>query len=127
MVAFEIGIVVGVLIILLAPFISNPITSNSRAPMLVYAFLFGMVALCLSQGAGKWLVSFPIRWLGRVSYSGYLWHFAILAILMTLNERAGNQPIRNQRPGSRLALFFSFLCYASWYDRRFVRYNVSAC
>jgi exopolysaccharide production protein ExoZ len=48
-------------------------------PMLVYAALFGAIAFCLSQHAGRWLVDMPlIGHLGRISYSVYFIHFALL-------------------------------------------------
>lgn len=43
-----------------------------------YGILFGVFAFCLSQGVGKWFVNLPIRYLGKISFSAYLWHFAFL-------------------------------------------------
>jgi peptidoglycan/LPS O-acetylase OafA/YrhL len=47
----------------------------------VYAGCFGVLALCLGAGAGAFMVNPAIVWLGRISYSGYLWHFAVLKAL----------------------------------------------
>lgn len=49
-----------------------------------YGLCFGVFAFCLAQGTAKWLVNAPIRYLGMVSFSAYLWHFAILGSLMAL-------------------------------------------
>lgn len=103
MVTFEVGAAIGVALILLAPFVSIP-----RQPLLVYALMFGAVALCLSQGAGRWLIGFPIRWLGTISYSGYLWHFAILGILSALQERVGINPFGINDPVHSWPYFLFF-------------------
>lgn len=44
----------------------------------VYGICFGVIAFCLAEGAGMWLVNAPIRFLGKVSFSAYLIHFAVL-------------------------------------------------
>src|SRR5262249_22821127 len=46
----------------------------------------------LAQGAGRWLVTGAIRALGIVSYSGYLWHFAIIELLDRAKDKFGINP-----------------------------------
>jgi len=45
----------------------------------LFALAFGLLALSLAKGAGGWIVNPIIVYIGRVSYSAYFWHFAILA------------------------------------------------
>ena len=51
-----------------------------------YGICFGIFAFSLSDGAAKWFVNTPIRYLGKVSFSAYLWHFAVLGILSKLSS-----------------------------------------
>ena len=69
----------------------------------LYAICFGVFAFCAGSGASKWLVSAPIRYIGKVSFSAYLWHFAILASIESI-AAVGLYPF--QSAGSRGALFF---------------------
>lgn len=97
----ESGAAVSAFLILLAPFILVPY------PHLVYSLLFGALTLCLSQGAGRWLICLPIRWLGKISFSGYLWHFAILALLPALYQRTGINLVTGN-PTHSWAYFLAF-------------------
>ena len=45
---------------------------------------FGALVFCLARGAGGWLVNGLICHVGKVSYSAYLWHFAVVGILANL-------------------------------------------
>ncbi len=69
----------------------------------LYAICFGAFAFSAGSGASKLLVSAPIRYLGKVSFSAYLWHFAILASLDSI-AAAGLYPFQNA--GSHGVLFF---------------------
>ncbi|WP_394559590.1 acyltransferase family protein [Aquipseudomonas alcaligenes] len=51
----------------------------------IYGACFGVIAYCLSQGAARWLVNLPICYLGRVSFSAYLWHFAVIGVVGKLS------------------------------------------
>lgn len=44
----------------------------------MYGICFGIFTFCLAEKAGFWLVNAPIRFLGKVSFSAYLIHFAVL-------------------------------------------------
>lgn len=55
-----------------------PISRFGVSSYSAYGLCFGVFAYCLADGAGRWLVNAPIRYLGKISYSAYLWHFAIL-------------------------------------------------
>jgi peptidoglycan/LPS O-acetylase OafA/YrhL len=50
-------------------------------PDFVYSIAFGLIAFCLAQGVGGLLVNAPIRYIGKVSYSAYFWHFVVLEII----------------------------------------------
>lgn len=69
----------------------------------LYAICFGGFALGLAGGASQLLVSAPIRYLGKISFSAYLWHFAILASIDAI-ARHGLSPF--QATGSHGFLFF---------------------
>ena len=69
----------------------------------LYAICFGAFAFSAGSGASKWLVNAPIRYLGKVSFSAYLWHFAIMASLDSI-AAAGLYPFHNA--GSHGALLF---------------------
>lgn len=69
----------------------------------LYAICFGGFALGLAGGASKLLVSAPIRYLGKISFSAYLWHFAILASIGAI-ARHGLYPF--PATGSHGLLFF---------------------
>jgi peptidoglycan/LPS O-acetylase OafA/YrhL len=57
-----------------------------------YALCFGLFAFCLAEGAANWLVNVPIRYLGKVSFSAYLWHFAVLGSISAL-AKGGVDPL----------------------------------
>jgi exopolysaccharide production protein ExoZ len=58
------------------PFVQVPMTSICS----IYAAVFAAIAVGLARGAGQWLVNSPICWLGKISFSAYLWHFAALSV-----------------------------------------------
>jgi exopolysaccharide production protein ExoZ len=58
---------------------------------LPYTLAFGMFVFALANGAGKPLMARPLRFIGRISYSAYLWHFALLAGVAWL-LRHGSDP-----------------------------------
>jgi peptidoglycan/LPS O-acetylase OafA/YrhL len=55
---------------------------------IAYAACFAVFAVAARNGAGL-AVNPPIEWLGVVSYSGYLWHFAVLKALTSAPRWTG--------------------------------------
>lgn len=55
-----------------------PVRSFGISLYTAYGLCFGVFAFCLSEGAAKWLVNPFIRYLGKISFSAYLWHFAVI-------------------------------------------------
>ena len=51
-----------------------------------YALCFGVLTYCLGSGAGGLLVNSVICHIGKISYSCYLWHFAVLKLLKKAPE-----------------------------------------
>jgi peptidoglycan/LPS O-acetylase OafA/YrhL len=100
----EIGLVLSIGLILLITILPIPRLQS----LLSYSLLFGSTALCLTQGAGSWLLLRPVRALGTVSYSGYLWHFAILGVLAALYHRAGFNPFGIDDPSCGWPYFLLF-------------------
>ncbi len=72
-----------------------------------YGLCFGVFAFCLSDGAAKFLVNAPIRYLGKVSFSAYLWHFAVLGSL-TLLAKDGVDPFGLKTAAHGFAFFCGF-------------------
>jgi peptidoglycan/LPS O-acetylase OafA/YrhL len=68
----------------------------------MYGICFGIFTFCLAEKAGSWLVNAPIRLLGKVSFSAYLIHFAVL------HSGLGISFIRNffDKNNSEGAMFF---------------------
>jgi peptidoglycan/LPS O-acetylase OafA/YrhL len=50
-------------------------------PPISYSMVFGVVAFCLAEGAGRFLVNAVVSHIGKVSYSAYFWHFAVLELI----------------------------------------------
>lgn len=72
-----------------------------------YGWCFGVFAFCLGDGAGKWLANGPVRRLGRISFSAYLWHFAILGAMVRL-ARGGFDPLELLSEPKGFAFFAFF-------------------
>lgn len=74
--AVNLWLVLSVALIILLPF--PPLSAVPLNGHLKYALCFALFAFCLGRQAGGYLVNWPIRQLGKISYSCYLWQFAIL-------------------------------------------------
>jgi peptidoglycan/LPS O-acetylase OafA/YrhL len=74
--ALWIGLVLSLTLIILMPFLRVP-----GPPHINYALCFGALTFCLGRGAGGWLVNRFVCYLGKISYSAYLWHFVVVIIL----------------------------------------------
>lgn len=71
-----------------------------------YGLCFGLFTFCLADGATKFLVNSPICYLGKVSFSAYIWHLSVLSFL-NLSAKAGVDPfdLKTSTHG------FAFLCW----------------
>jgi peptidoglycan/LPS O-acetylase OafA/YrhL len=58
-------------------------------PPISYSLAFGAVAFCLAEGVGLFLVNAVIVHIGKVSYSAYFWHFAMLELIGLLASSFG--------------------------------------
>jgi len=72
-----------------------------------YGLCFGLFAFCLAEGAANWLVNAQIRYLGKISFSAYLWHFAVLGSLGWL-AAAGFNPMKVMAHSRGLLFFCEF-------------------
>ncbi len=86
----QIGLVGAILLIAALPFLQTYLLGRIHwllyflllgYPLLIYSLAFGLVAFCLAQGVGSLLINAPIRYIGKVSYSAYFWHFAVLELV----------------------------------------------
>jgi peptidoglycan/LPS O-acetylase OafA/YrhL len=75
------ALVISALSMTLLPFVWLPGPQHIK-----YALCFGALAFCLGRGVGGFLINWPIRQLGKISYSAYLWHFAILGLFTQATE-----------------------------------------
>jgi peptidoglycan/LPS O-acetylase OafA/YrhL len=76
-----------------------------------FGMCFSIFAYCLADGAANWLGNPPIRYLGKVSFSAYLWHFAVLGSLAKLTK-SGFDPLMlaaGPHGFSFFCVFFPFL------------------
>src|ERR1700674_2488257 len=88
------GLVASVALMVMLPFTSITFRSfpayvymallNFELQM-IYALAFGLFTFCLAQRPGSLLVNPAIRYIGKVSYSAYFWHFAVIVV----SQRAG--------------------------------------
>jgi len=72
-----------------------------------YGLCFGAFAFCLADGAVKCLVNAPIRYLGKVSFSAYLWHFVVLLSLNSL-VKGGVDPFGMKTANHGFVFFCGF-------------------
>jgi peptidoglycan/LPS O-acetylase OafA/YrhL len=53
------------------------------------ALVPALAAVAFIIGESSWLSAAPLRWLGRVSYAWYLWHWPLVGLGETLDPRIG--------------------------------------
>lgn len=85
--AVSFGLALSAAAIIMLPFL--PLRLIPLNGHLKYALCFAFFAFYLGRGGGRYLVNWPIRQLGKISYSSYLWQFAVLKWLEPLRELAG--------------------------------------
>jgi peptidoglycan/LPS O-acetylase OafA/YrhL len=54
----------------------------------LYGAAFALLALCLYRQPYRWLVNAPLRHIGKISFSGYLTHFAMLQVARKVLAKA---------------------------------------
>ncbi len=86
-----------------------PIRQFGITSFTAYGLCFGTLAFCLSQGAGAWLVNAPVRYLGKISFSAYLWHFAVLGTIGYSFH--GFTPLQHMTDGRGPLLFLQIFAY----------------
>jgi len=93
------------------------------APVLV-SFGFGCLLTVGWRSGGalsRWLRFTPLPWMGKVSYSTYLWHFPIIGCLGALQQRAVKTPGLDRwldAPGTFILVAFILVYLVSWISYR---------
>lgn len=77
---------------------------------LFYGLCFGVFAYCLANGAARWLINAPVRYLGQISFSAYLWHFAVIESSQKLNI-SGLSPLDFFTTSRGLVFFIEYLIF----------------
>lgn len=72
-----------------------------------YGVCFCIFAFCLASGAVEFMVNKSIRHLGKISFSAYLWHFAIIGIIKNL-AKGGFDPLKLLSDSHGFVFFLSF-------------------
>ena len=110
------GLAVSLAAMVAIPFVATALhrylTHTTYVLPMVYAVPFALCTWCLAKGGGGLLVNPAIRYVGKVSYSAYFWHFAVLGLLAySVRVRAGGAGLgctsrRSSAPRSRSASEF---------------------
>lgn len=64
-----------------------PQTLDDERAVFIYGLAFGLITLCLYRQPYRWLVTVPLRHIGKISFSGYLVHFFMLQVARKLLAR----------------------------------------
>jgi exopolysaccharide production protein ExoZ len=79
------GLVLSIIAMAAIPFVAMTLLSRVTFVMYFmstgYVLVFALAVFCLGQGAGRMLVNAPARYVGKVSYSAYFWHFPALGLV----------------------------------------------
>ena len=79
------GLVVSIFTMVAIPFaaetLRGELTHTGYVLPMVYAVPFALCTWCLAKGGGGLLVNPAIRYVGKVSYSAYFWHFPALGLV----------------------------------------------
>jgi peptidoglycan/LPS O-acetylase OafA/YrhL len=83
--ALRAGLVVSVAVMVAIPFLADALRVELAHTIyvlpMVYALPFALCTWCLAKGGGGLLVNRVTRYIGKVSYSAYFWHFPALGLL----------------------------------------------
>lgn len=96
--------VLAMIFLALKPDLASKFYLNSYT---AYGLCFCVFSFCHADGAAKWLVNAPIRFLGKISFSAYLWHFAILGV-MAHSAKSGFDPLNIMGEPKGLGFFLWF-------------------
>ena len=82
--ALRAGLATSVVAIVALPFIATALRGyllhTTYVLPMVYALPFALCTWCLAKGGGRLMVNRVIRYVGKVSYSAYFWHFPVLGL-----------------------------------------------
>jgi len=74
-------LVISLVAMLLLSIVPFSVSRTGNSLYVIYAILFAIFSFCLANGALTILVNRYICYLGKVSFSAYLWHFAIISYI----------------------------------------------
>jgi peptidoglycan/LPS O-acetylase OafA/YrhL len=83
------GVYTSVLVIMILPYVGTRLMVPDH---ITYGFCFGLLAFCLACGARTFVVNRFSCFIGKVSFSCYLWHFAVLYVFCDRLAPAGINP-----------------------------------
>ncbi len=100
------GAYLSVATLAILPFITLPFNLPGHFR---YGLCFGLLAFCLACGAQTFITNKIICYIGKVSFSCYLWHFAILDIFSDHLRKLGINPFGLRDDSNGLLAFLWFL------------------
>lgn len=108
----------GLLLIIIAPFLWVSFLDvdtyrDLLPPHVLYGVSFVIFSLGLYLYPSQWLVNPVIRWIGRISFSVYLTHFAVIFILRDFVFSGASFTGNSQLIGA-FALVLTLACAISW-------------
>jgi exopolysaccharide production protein ExoZ len=96
--ALRAGLALSIVAMAAIPFVAVSLLSRVTFVMYFmstgYSLVFAVAIFCLAQGVGRVLVNAPARYVGKVSYSAYFWHFPALGLV-----HWGIAPLESLTPG----------------------------
>jgi peptidoglycan/LPS O-acetylase OafA/YrhL len=83
--ALRAGLLLSIVAMAAVPFVATALLSRVTFVMYFmsgsYSLVFALTVFCLAQNVGSSLVNAPARYVGKVSYSAYFWHFPALGVV----------------------------------------------
>jgi exopolysaccharide production protein ExoZ len=84
--ALRVRLVASIAAMAVIPFIAMALRSRllhtAYLMPIVYTLPFALCTWCLANGGGRFMVSRTARYVGKVSYSAYFWHFPVIGLLV---------------------------------------------
>jgi peptidoglycan/LPS O-acetylase OafA/YrhL len=100
------GVYSSVFVLIILPFVNLPFNLPGHVR---YGLCFGLLAFCLACGANTPITNKIVSFIGKVSFSCYLWHFVILDILADHLPAFGINPFGLHDSSNGLSAFLWFL------------------